>query len=500
MNPSTPAEAARLIDNLAWVHVVDGRLLLARSRGKDLFYLPGGKREPGESDHEALAREVQEELSVEIRAEQAEHLLTLQAPAHGQPGAAVRMACYRAPAQGSPVPSAEIEEIAWLTLEEAEAVAPAARAVMEQLTAQGILRRQTPARRAVLFDLDDTLLVTREAKWEQSRFVARTHFGFELTDAELEAAWGKPFETMIAEQYRNSASLAEMIAANDASEDQYPKRVVPGAPETVQELRALGLRLGVVTSTRTAKAEDQLLRTGFDREAFDLVQGPESTAFHKPDGRVFEPALQRLAAHGITAAEVVYVGDSALDRAAALGAGLDLVAIASPLARDAAPEGHRPPVVPDVTAVPAALGLRPVDPSGVYELVAQAPDVHSYRHLRQASGLSPKSEAQARPALRNSWAWAHVRVRETGETVAMGRVLGDGGWYFHVADMATLPQHQRHGLGRWLLGHLLERIRSAAGPEAYVTLMGDRPGRRLYRSMGFRDAMPHSMGMVRPPA
>jgi len=29
----------------------------------------------------------------------------------------------------------------------------------------------------------------------------------------------------------------------------------------------------------------------------------------------------------------------------------------------------------------------------------------------------------------------------------MGRVIGDGGWYFHIVDMAVLPEHQRRGLG-----------------------------------------------------
>jgi len=37
------------IDKIAWIRVEDGKILSTRSRGKDVYYLPGGKREPDES-------------------------------------------------------------------------------------------------------------------------------------------------------------------------------------------------------------------------------------------------------------------------------------------------------------------------------------------------------------------------------------------------------------------------------------------------------------------
>jgi 8-oxo-dGTP diphosphatase len=54
------------IDKVAWILLKEGRILGARSKGKDKFYIPGGKREAGESDNETLIREIREELSVEI--------------------------------------------------------------------------------------------------------------------------------------------------------------------------------------------------------------------------------------------------------------------------------------------------------------------------------------------------------------------------------------------------------------------------------------------------
>lgn len=55
------------IDKLAWLHLVERKLLVVRSHPRQLFYLPGGKHDPGESDQQALIREIREELSIELK-------------------------------------------------------------------------------------------------------------------------------------------------------------------------------------------------------------------------------------------------------------------------------------------------------------------------------------------------------------------------------------------------------------------------------------------------
>ena len=130
-----------------------------------------------------------------------------------------------------------------------------------------------------------------------------------------------------------------------------------------------------------------------------------------------------------------------------------------------------------------------------YSLHTDPPAVDEYRRLRAASGLTPVSRTQAEKAIPGTWAFRHVRHRD-GDAVAMGRLVGDGGWYFVVADMATLPEHQRRGLGRLVLTSLLEEVRTAAEPGAFVTLTADPPGRRLYESLGFEDvALADETGM-----
>ena len=131
-----------------------------------------------------------------------------------------------------------------------------------------------------------------------------------------------------------------------------------------------------------------------------------------------------------------------------------------------------------------------------YRLIASAPGVDAYLGLRQRSGLSPKTREQAAAALPGSWAACHVVHEASGQTIGMGRVLGDGGWYFHVVDMAVLPAHQRRGLGHRVLTWLLDRIRARAPAGAYVNLLADPPGRRLDARHGFAETAPHSVGMA----
>ena len=138
----------------------------------------------------------------------------------------------------------------------------------------------------------------------------------------------------------------------------------------------------------------------------------------------------------------------------------------------------------------------PMNPADDYVLVPTVPALDDYLHLRAASGLTPKSRAQGELALPGGWAAAHVVHGPTGQTVAMGRVIGDGGWYFHVVDMAVLPDHQRKGLGDRVLTHLLAVIESEAPPGPYITLMADAPGRRLYERHGFVESAPRTVGMV----
>lgn len=128
------------IDKLAWLCIENRKVLGARSRGKTLFYLPGGKREAGESDEAALVREIREELSIDLLPESLRHVHDFEAQADGKPeGTNVKMTCYRAEFRGVVTPAAEIEEVAWLGVADAARMSLVTRIIVDWLAANGLV-------------------------------------------------------------------------------------------------------------------------------------------------------------------------------------------------------------------------------------------------------------------------------------------------------------------------------------------------------------------------
>src|SRR6185312_5302105 len=91
--------------------VEEGRLLLVSKRAApEVFYLPGGKPEPGESAEECVRREVREELGVGLASLEFDHTIHASAALEGVPMA---MDVFRGELVGAPSAAAEIAAIAW---------------------------------------------------------------------------------------------------------------------------------------------------------------------------------------------------------------------------------------------------------------------------------------------------------------------------------------------------------------------------------------------------
>jgi 8-oxo-dGTP pyrophosphatase MutT (NUDIX family) len=109
-----------------------------RTRDRSKFYLPGGKREQGESDVAALCREVREELGVELDPMSFTLFGVLDELADGHTdGRRVHMTAYTARYRGELRPGREIAELAWVSSREADRCPPAGRAVLRMLAERG---------------------------------------------------------------------------------------------------------------------------------------------------------------------------------------------------------------------------------------------------------------------------------------------------------------------------------------------------------------------------
>ena len=69
------------IDKIAYFRTEGGKVLSTKSKGKSVYYIPGGKRGKGESDEETLIREINEEINVQIKPNTIKYVDTFSAQA-----------------------------------------------------------------------------------------------------------------------------------------------------------------------------------------------------------------------------------------------------------------------------------------------------------------------------------------------------------------------------------------------------------------------------------
>ncbi|MBV1953464.1 NUDIX domain-containing protein [Streptomyces albidoflavus] len=108
---STPHTPATPLAVSAAVLVRDGRLLVvSKQAAPGLFYLPGGKPDPGETPEQALHRELHEELGITLRHHRFLAEISATAALEGVP---MRMRVYEGETPDTPRPAAELAALRW---------------------------------------------------------------------------------------------------------------------------------------------------------------------------------------------------------------------------------------------------------------------------------------------------------------------------------------------------------------------------------------------------
>lgn len=161
----------------------------------------------------------------------------------------------------------------------------------------------------VLFDMDGTLLDTKEYIFRAFEYTLERHGVQGVSRADLEALQGQSLE----ECYQLLAPGYEFLPLQ-ASHREFQHdnmdlvKPFPNTLETLRALRRAGMRLGVV-STRAKTAYDSLHQSGIFDLLDAVVTGDDAVAF-KPHP---EGILKALAAIGAGAEEAMMVGDTHAD-------------------------------------------------------------------------------------------------------------------------------------------------------------------------------------------
>ena len=218
----------------------------------------------------------------------------------------------------------------------------------------------TPPRRAVLFDLDGTLVDTIELLLNSVRHAFEGRSGRMPTRAEWVAGIGTPLAAQLrpyATDESDLQSLMEGYRRYQRAHHDPGTRCYDDALATVRRLYDRGHPLGIVTSKAADIARRTIEHVGlapYLRVVVDL----ESTERHKPEPDPVRYAVERL---GASLASTVFVGDSPYDMASGNAAGVITVgALWGPFSRATLRAAQAQHLLERINGLPALLDRLPV--------------------------------------------------------------------------------------------------------------------------------------------
>ena len=119
-----------------------------------------------------------------------------------------------------------------------------------------------------------------------------------------------------------------------------------------------------------------------------------------------------------------------------------------------------------------------------YHLKKRIPTAEEYLKVRGGAGMRVQNLEAAEKGLPNTLFSACVET-EGGEVVGIGRLVGDGGLFYEIVDIAVIEAHQKKGLGKMIMDAVMEYIHTHAPSGAFVSLIADKGAAPFYERYGF---------------
>jgi beta-phosphoglucomutase len=186
-----------------------------------------------------------------------------------------------------------------------------------------------PVLRAVLWDLDGTLVDSADYHWRSWRDTAARE-GIDLTYEQFLRSFGQKNDRILRGWLGDETPVERIQRIGEAKETEYRRlaregslTALPGAAAWVERLHRDGWRQAIASSAPRANVDVMLSVLGFDR-FFDAIVSAEDVAAGKPDPEVFLAAAARL---GIPPSQCVVVEDAAAGIEAARRAGMRSIGV-----------------------------------------------------------------------------------------------------------------------------------------------------------------------------
>lgn len=180
--------------------------------------------------------------------------------------------------------------------------------------------------RAVLFDLDGTLVDSYTALTEAVNHARRTHGLSELTSARIRQLVGDGVERLLQRAFERTDIPRSVVDAFESRYDEIccaESRVLSHVSETLEELSTLGIEMAVCTNKPSIFSKKILDFLDLSRH-FRAIVGPDLAGARKPDARHLLVTLESVACGP---ADALFVGDMPVDVSAARNSGMDVAVI-----------------------------------------------------------------------------------------------------------------------------------------------------------------------------